>query len=186
MDHRTWYTAREDGRRASEDCSATAEEKPAAVVHRWRVARHEAWADGDPGREDETEASSRGLDGTAGTLEEPAKAGPGSRTKGAGPSGESREWVPSPWRLGASREHAEWQPHEGTRKPEGRPRTGETRPCLLTSDPGKGRSRSNNDDWLRWEINLFEPAKVFSKIERRSFERPLCMWELERVRQGVG
>ena len=53
--------------------------------------------------------------------------------------------------------------------PEGRPRTGEMHPCLLTSDPGKGRSRSNNDDWLRWQINLFEPAKVFSKIERWCF-----------------
>ena len=30
------------------------------------------------------------------------------------------------------------------------------------------RSRSNNDDWLRWQINLFGPAKGFSKIEIRS------------------
>ena len=30
------------------------------------------------------------------------------------------------------------------------------------------RSRSNNDDWQRWQIKLFGPAKVFSKIERRS------------------
>ena len=36
------WTAREDGRRASEDCSAIAEEKPAALGKRWRVARHEA------------------------------------------------------------------------------------------------------------------------------------------------
>ena len=38
----TLYTAREDGRRASEDCSAIAEEKPAALGKRWRGARHEA------------------------------------------------------------------------------------------------------------------------------------------------
>ena len=30
-------------------------------------------------------------DGTVGSLEEPAKAGPGPRTKGAGPSGEPPE-----------------------------------------------------------------------------------------------
>ena len=30
------------------------------------------------------------------------------------------------------------------------------------------RSRSNNDDCLRWQINLFGPAKVCSKIEIRS------------------
>ena len=36
------YTASEDGRRASADCSAIAEEKPAAHGKRWRSARHEA------------------------------------------------------------------------------------------------------------------------------------------------
>ena len=56
----------------------------------------------------------------------------------------------------------------GKRKPEDPPRTGETRPCLLTSDPGNVRSKSNNDDWRRWQIKLFGPAKVFTKIERRS------------------
>ena len=83
MDHRTWYTAREDGRRASEDCSARAEEKPAAFGKRWRVVRHEAWANWDPGRDDETESRAGGLDGTVGSLEEPARAGPGPKTKGA-------------------------------------------------------------------------------------------------------
>ena len=107
MDHRTWYTAREDGWRASKDCSAIAEEKPAALGKRWRGARHEAWADGDPGRDDETESSSGGLDGTVGSLEEPSRAGPGPKTKGAEPSGEPQEWVPSPWRPGASREYAD-------------------------------------------------------------------------------
>ena len=103
MDHRTWETASEDGRRASEDCSVIAEEKPAALGKRWRVARQEAWANGDPGRDDETESSTGGLDGTVGSLEEPAIAGPGPKTKGAEPSGEPQEWVPSPWRPGASR-----------------------------------------------------------------------------------
>ena len=168
MDHRTWDTAREDGRRASEDCSATAEENPAALVIRWRIARHEAGADGDPGKDDETEVSARGLDGPAGSLEEPAKAGAGRRTKGAGPRVEPLEWAPSPWRTWASREHAEWWPSEWTRKPEDRPRTGETRPCLPTSDPGTARSISNNDDCQRSQINLFGPAKDFSKIEIRS------------------
>ena len=40
---------------------------------------------------------------------------------------------------------------------------------MLTSDPGKVRSKSNNDDWRRWQIKLFRPAKVFSNIERRSW-----------------
>ena len=30
------------------------------------------------------------------------------------------------------------------------------------------RSKSNNDDWRRWQIKLFGPAKVFSKIERQT------------------
>ena len=30
------------------------------------------------------------------------------------------------------------------------------------------RSRSNNNDWRRWQIKLLGPAKVFSNIERRS------------------
>ena len=38
------------------------------------------------GKDDETEASARGLDGLAGSLDEPAKAGAGRRTKGAGSS----------------------------------------------------------------------------------------------------
>ena len=50
-----------------------------------------------------------------------------------------------------------------------------------TSDPGKGRSRSNNDDWLRWQIKLFEPAKGFSKIERRS-----CLGTTRYVGAGEG
>ena len=82
MDHCTWYTAREDGRRASADCSAIAEEKPAALGKRWRGARQEAWANWDPGRDDETEARAGGIDGTVGSLEEPARAGPGPKTKG--------------------------------------------------------------------------------------------------------
>ena len=83
MDHHTWYTASEDGRRASADCSAIAEEKPAALEKRWRGARHEAWANWDPGRDDETESRAGGKDGTVGSLEEPARAGPGPKTKGA-------------------------------------------------------------------------------------------------------
>ena len=30
------------------------------------------------------------------------------------------------------------------------------------------RSKSNDDDFLRWQINLFGPARVFLKIETRS------------------
>ena len=66
------------------------------------------------------------------------------------------------------REHAEGWPPEGTRKPEDRPRTGETRPCLLTSEPGMARRRSNNDDRRSWQIKLFGPTKDFSKNEIRS------------------
>ena len=54
------------------------------------------------------------------------------------------------------------------RKPGDRPRTGETRLCLLTWDPGMVRSKSNNNDFLRSQINRFEPAIVFLKIETRS------------------
>ena len=35
--------------------------------------------------------SAGGLDGTVGSLEEPARAGPGPKTKGAEPNGESEE-----------------------------------------------------------------------------------------------
>ena len=60
-----------------------AEEKPAALGKRWRGVRHEAWANWDPGRDDETESRAGGIDGTVGSLEEPARAGPGPKTKGA-------------------------------------------------------------------------------------------------------
>ena len=30
------------------------------------------------------------------------------------------------------------------------------------------RSKSNNDDFLRWQISRFGPARVFVKTERRS------------------
>ena len=83
MDQSTLYTAREEGRRASADCSAIAEEKPAALGKRWRGVRHEAWANWDPGRDDETESRAGGIDGTVGSMEEPARAGPGPKTKGA-------------------------------------------------------------------------------------------------------
>ena len=38
---------------------------------------------GDPVRDDETESRAGGTDGTVGSLEEPARAGPGPKTKGA-------------------------------------------------------------------------------------------------------
>ena len=58
--------AREDGQRAKEDCSATAEEKPAALVNRRRVSRHEAVACGDPGSGAEIEAGAGGRDDLGG------------------------------------------------------------------------------------------------------------------------
>ena len=63
------------------------------------------------------------------------------------------------------REHTR---NDGHRKPGDRPRTGETRPCLLTWDPGMVRSISNNDDFLRSQINQFGPAIVCLKTETRS------------------
>ena len=37
----------------------------------------------DPGRDDETESIAGGIDGTVGSPEEPARAGPGPKTRGA-------------------------------------------------------------------------------------------------------
>ena len=47
--------------------------------------------------------------------------------------------------------------------------TGETCLCMLTSDLGMVRSKSNNDDFLRWQISQFGPARVFLKTEIRSW-----------------
>ena len=49
-------------RMANEECSATAEENPAALVNLRRVSRHEAVACGDPGSGAESEAGAGGLD----------------------------------------------------------------------------------------------------------------------------
>ena len=67
---------REDGQHAKEACEATAGEKPAALVKRLKVSRHEAVAWGDPGRADEIEAGAGGRDGRAGPLEEVRKPRP--------------------------------------------------------------------------------------------------------------
>ena len=37
----------------------------------------------DPGRDDETESIAGGIDGTVGSPKEPARAGPGPKTRGA-------------------------------------------------------------------------------------------------------
>ena len=71
---------REDGRRANEACSATAEEKPAALVNRWIVSRHEGPACGDPGSADETEAGRGGLVVQKESVEETLTTGGGPRT----------------------------------------------------------------------------------------------------------
>ena len=55
-------TSGDGKRRANKDCSATAEENPAALVNRRRVSRHEAVACGDPGSGAESEAGAGGLD----------------------------------------------------------------------------------------------------------------------------
>ena len=52
--------------------------------------------------------------------------------------------------------------------PGDRPRTGETRLCLLTGDPGMVKSKSNSDDLRRSQINRFGPATDGIKIDRRS------------------
>ena len=62
---------RDDGRRANEACTATAEEKPTALVNRWTVSRHEGPACEDPGSIDETEAGRGGLGAQKESLEEP-------------------------------------------------------------------------------------------------------------------
>ena len=61
---------RNDGRRANEACAATAEEKPAALVNRWTVSRHEGPACGDLGSVNETEAGRGGLGAQKEPLEE--------------------------------------------------------------------------------------------------------------------
>ena len=74
---------RNDGRRANEPCAATAEEKPAALVNRWTVSRHEGPAWGDPGSVDETEAGGGGLGTQKESLEEPPTNGGGPGTMDA-------------------------------------------------------------------------------------------------------
>ena len=69
-----------DGRRANEVCAATSEEKPAALVRRWTVPRHEGSACGDPGSGDETKAGRGGLGVLKEALEEPPTTAGGSRT----------------------------------------------------------------------------------------------------------
>ena len=70
----------DDGQCANEACAATAEEKPAALVNRWIVSRHEGPACGDPGSADETEAGRGGLVAQKESLEEPPTTGGGPRT----------------------------------------------------------------------------------------------------------
>ena len=82
---------REDGWRANEACEATADEKPAALVKRRRVSRHEAVACGDPGSADETDAGTGGRDGREGRLEVPVTAGRGPKTKVSAASTEPPE-----------------------------------------------------------------------------------------------
>ena len=79
---------REDGRSAKEAYSATADKKPAALVNRRRVSRHEAVACGDPGSGAEIEAGAGGWDDLGGSPEEPATAEGGPETKGAVPNAE--------------------------------------------------------------------------------------------------
>ena len=60
-----------------EACAATAEEKPAALVRRWTVPRHEGPVCGDQGSGDETEAGRGGLGALKEALEEPPTTGGG-------------------------------------------------------------------------------------------------------------
>ena len=62
---------------------ATVEEKPAALVKRLRVSRHEDEALGDPGKGSETEAGAGGRGGGVEPPEEPATGEGGRQTKGA-------------------------------------------------------------------------------------------------------
>ena len=71
---------REDGRRAKEACEAAVKEKPAALVKRRRVSKHEVEACGDPGSADETEAGAGGRGIPAEPLEVSATAGGGPET----------------------------------------------------------------------------------------------------------
>ena len=57
--------------------------KPAALVNRWTVSRHEGPACGDPGSVDETEAGRGGLGAQKMSLEEPPTTGGGPRTMDA-------------------------------------------------------------------------------------------------------
>ena len=72
---------RDDGRRANEASAATAEEKPAALVRRWTVSRHQGPDCGDPGSGDETEAGRGGLGALKEALELPPTTGGGPQTK---------------------------------------------------------------------------------------------------------
>ena len=58
----------------------TAKEKPAALMNRWTVSRHEGPACGDPGSVDETEVGRGGLGAQKESLEEPPTAGGGPQS----------------------------------------------------------------------------------------------------------
>ena len=116
MDHRTWYTARQ--RRLLRHCGAE------TSGSRKSLERRQAWSLSwlRPGERWRDRGKHKSPWRAGGTLEEPAKAGAGRRTKGAGPRVEPLGWAPSPWRPGATREHAErgrcWSPG-GTAEPGG-------------------------------------------------------------------
>ena len=82
---------REDGRRAKEAWEATVEEKPAALVKRRSVFRHEGEAYGDPGKAPETVAGAKGLGAPEEPLEVPATDGGGPETTSSGANTEPLE-----------------------------------------------------------------------------------------------
>ena len=160
------------------------EEKPAALVKRRRVSRHEAEALGDLGKGSETEAGAGGHGGGAEPPEEPATGEGGLQTKGVEANKGLSASAPDPETHGAWLAPWEEWTTEGRRKPEARPNIGGTRLCPPPMDPGRERKRHNIGDLLMWQTSRFAPAKVDLKIEKLSGEGTIRYEEVGEDERG--
>ena len=147
---------RDDGRRAKEACTATAEEKLAALVNRWIVSRHEGPACGDPGSADETVAGRGGLVVREEPPKEPSTTGGGPRTTDAEASKGPPKASPTP--------EEEWTTAE-RRKLGDHLRTGGARPSTPKEGLGRARNKRSSGDCQRWQIGRSSPATDTPKIK---------------------